>query len=373
MARREAGQEVYQYCSGCHTPAGVASGLVPLTPEEELPDEAKAGVTCDVCHQVSELTGHSGPWGEPGNASLVLAPGRVKRGTFADIERNPAHEGAREEFFGKSEFCASCHTVIHPLNGLRIEHTYDEWKGSVYAEHGIQCQDCHMRTVEDAVRVAATLQRQVVLGTLARKGAEREIAPHYFVGGNVEADILADGPRHARMAQERLKSAATLALELPESAPAGGELAFEVVVTNVGAGHDLPTSLTELRQMWLHVRVVDAGGQILLESGATEPEGELPPGTARFGAAVEDAQGNETFKPWEAVRFAWKRTIPPKGSDRERYAVEVPGSSASPLRLEARLLYRIAPPHVVAAVMGADAFVPRIVEMATVSAELVAR
>ena len=67
------------------------------------------------------------------------------------------HEVETREFLDRSEFCASCHTIIHPLNGLRLEHTYDEWKKSIYAEKGIQCQDCHMRSVEDAVKVAETL------------------------------------------------------------------------------------------------------------------------------------------------------------------------------------------------------------------------
>ena len=63
--------------------------------------------------------------------------------------------------------------MIHPNNGLRIETTYEEWKASVYAENDIQCQDCHMRTVEDAVKVAETLKPVVVKGERTTHGAER--------------------------------------------------------------------------------------------------------------------------------------------------------------------------------------------------------
>ncbi|MCK6448912.1 MAG: hypothetical protein L6Q99_21155 [Planctomycetes bacterium] len=371
LARKEAGPEVYASCSGCHSPAGVASGLIPDVPEERLPEDAKAGVTCDVCHQVDALSGAHGPWKEEGNASLVLRPGRTKFGPFDDIARNPAHSGAARDFFRSSEFCAACHTVIHPTNGLFIEHTYDEWKRSVYAEKGIQCQDCHMRSVEDAIRVARTLEPVEVRGRSATKGEERRIAPHFFVGGNVDADVLARSTKHADMAEARLKSAAELAIEVAPSATAQA-LAFDVIVTNVGAGHALPTSLTELREMWLHVRVLAEDGRVLFESGDLDEHGEIRDGAARFGAITLDAQGRKTFKPWEAVSFGWKRLVPPKGSTRDTFRCALP-TDAGAVTIDARLHYRIAPPHVVRELLGEAAFVPQIVEMARAERSFAAR
>jgi hypothetical protein len=75
LARKEAGAKVYTYCSGCHSAAGVVSGLIPSKHDSELPATAKAGVTCDICHQISRLTGHEGGWGEQGNASFALRNG----------------------------------------------------------------------------------------------------------------------------------------------------------------------------------------------------------------------------------------------------------------------------------------------------------
>jgi hypothetical protein len=370
LAREEAGEEVYTYCSGCHSPAGVVAGLIPGVREPDLPQEAVAGVTCDVCHQVSELTGHAGPWGEPGNASFVLSPGRKKFGPASDIKRNVAHTGVSAEHLSKSEFCASCHTIIHPVNGLRLEHTYDEWKNSVYAEKGIQCQDCHMRSVEDAVQVARTLEPVVERAAWARDSEEREIHRHFFVGGNANADTLAGGTAHGRMAEERLRSAAELTLEAPDAAAPGGQLAFDVVVANVAAGHNLPTSLVELREMWVHLRVLSADGSVLFESGALDAEGEITEGAIRFGAHTVDAEGAHTYRPWEAVDFAWKRTIPPKGSARDALSTPVPADAVGPLAIEARLLYRSAPPGAVALAMGDEAIEMKIVEMATARAEV---
>jgi hypothetical protein len=166
------------------------------------------------------------------------------------------------------------------------------------------------------------------------------------------------------MARQRLKSAARLALEAPDSTPARGAFSLGVVVTNVAAGHALPTSLTELREVWIHVVARDAAGQVVFESGALDEHGEIAEGAIRFGSALVDAEGQPTFKPWEAADFAWKRTVPPKGSVSETLRV-VLRDAKGPVTVEASLLYRIAPPHVIEAVLGSEAFEPEIVEMAT--------
>ena len=373
LAREEAGEEVYTYCSGCHAPSGVVSGLIPGTAEEELPREVLDGTSCDVCHQITALTGNEGPWGEPGNASVVLAPGGdVKFGPLSELDTTPAHDAEARDFFTSSEYCASCHTIIHPLNGLRIEHTYDEWKESIYAANDIHCQDCHMRSVEDAIKVARDLAPQPQpVAPWVRRGEPRPVSMHTFVGANVEAGLLAGGFEHAKLAEQRLKSAALLRLE--PRATDDGTVSLDVVVENVGAGHNLPTSLTELREMWVEVRVTDAKGKVLHESGAVAPESDLPDhsgGLIRFGAQTVDAKGEITYKPWEAVGFAWKRLVPPKGFTRDEVRFTPPADAAGPFTAEARLLFRISPPSVVRMVMKEKAFVPQIVEMTSARVEI---
>lgn len=256
--------------------------------------------------------------------------------------------------------------MVHPTNGFRVEHTYDEWKKSVYAEKGIVCQDCHMRTVEQAILVARTLKRVDVLGKTSLMSAkERAIHPHLFVGGNADAEQLTGSAAHSAEAEARLKSAATLALELPATIEKNGELALVVAVTNVGAGHALPTSLTELREMWVELTVRDADGRELLRSGRLDPEGELAPNTLRFGSELLDASGKRTFKLWEAASFAWKRCIAPKATERETFRVRVPADAHGPITAEAKLRFRSASPKLVRTVMKDAAFVPRIVEMAS--------
>jgi Cytochrome c554 and c-prime len=363
LGRKEAGNETYRHCAGCHSAAGVVSGLIPAKHDSELPFEAKEGVACDVCHQIKELTGTKGPWGEPGNASFVIEAGRTKFGDSGVVAENRLHTGEKREFFKSAELCASCHTVIHPTNGLRIETTYDEWKSSVYAKQGIQCQDCHMRSVEDAIKVAQTLRPVVVKGQRAVEGAQREIHPHFFVGGNANADLVGGGVEHAKMAEARLKSAAQIDLKAPAKAMAGKEMALDVVVHNVAAGHNLPTGVTELRRIWVDLQVVDHKGKQVFRVGELDERGDLRPDAIWFGAVAVDRAGKPTIRPWEMVKLARKQAIPPKDSVRATIKTTLPPVLSGPITVEARLLYQSAPQSVVNEVMGKKAFTPRIVEM----------
>ncbi len=365
LARKEAGPKVYAFCAGCHSPAGVLTGLIPEKLDPQLPAEAKAGVSCDVCHQIATLTGATGPWKEPANASFTVQQGMVKFGNYANVAENRSHSGEKKDLFASSELCASCHTVIQPVNGFHIEETYDEWKAGVYSQKGIQCQDCHMRTVEEAQKVAETLQPVSLTGKSVVDGADRPIYRHYFVGGNANADILANGKSHAQMAETRLKGAARLELKSPAKATAGKELAVDVLVHNVAAGHNIPTAVTELRRMWVALQIRDAQGKVLFENPGLDEHGDPRPGAIAFGAIAGDKDGKPTFKLWEMTQFLWKRTIAPKSFAQDTVRFTLPAGAAGPLTVEAKLLYQSASPQVVSEIMGKEAFTPKIIEMTT--------
>lgn len=374
MALREAGPEVYALCSGCHTPQGVASGLVPATPEEELPEVVTSGVLCDTCHQISALTGDDGPWGEPGNASFVLSPdGDRKFGPPSGDDDAALHTVETRDFLSRSEFCAGCHTVIHPFNGVRLEHTYAEWKESPYAAADVQCQDCHMRSVEEAIQVAREMKPLEVIGLSDPSGEERPIARHFFVGGNHHADKLGGGEGHARMAEERLRSAATIELEVPADAGMGDHFEVKVTVRNVGAGHSLPTSLVELRRVWVNLAVLDADGKEIFRSGWDGGGSDVPESVMRFGALAGDVSGQPTYKPWEASQFLWKRVIPAKQAATDVFRVRVAPDAQGPLTVEAHLFYTIAPEFVARAIMGEHYVQLDPLEIASTNATLAVR
>lgn len=291
------------YCNSCHGPVATMSGeIADLTTATQ---QSKEGVLCDFCHQV---TGTNTPLG---NVSQTLNPDGTKRAQFSDAV-SPFHATAYSGFHETAEFCGACHNVDHPGNGMHLEATYTEWQNGPYAAEGIKCQDCHMTPGPGVTKPYP--------GTAAAGGVQREhIYLMTFVGGNV---ALGDPVR----AEERLKAAATLELEVEEIVGPGETAQVTTEITNVGAGHYLPTGLTEVRQMWLEVKAVYPDG------------GEAILGTHEFGTILKDAEGHFPVELWEAVAFESDDRIPPRESVTDTFEFSMPTDGQA--EIQAALYYR---------------------------------
>ncbi len=359
-------------CAGCHTAVGTVAEEVRRNAEGdfEVSEVAQEGVQCHLCHSIVASNMLETPTHMPQNASIVVDPGLVMRGPYADA-KPMWHKAEYSELHTKAEFCGNCHNVFHPTNHFPIENTYNEWKFSVYAQKGIVCQDCHMMPIEKAIEVARTLEKPKNPGKASPMGPERDnVFTHEFVGGNFTVTKLLGADAHAAIAVKRLQSAATVDLSLPKQAEDGDIARFRVKVTNVGAGHNLPTSLTEVREMWLDVKVTDAKGQELYRSGALDAAHNLTDGTVRFYTPAVDEKGNHTVKPWEVTRFNYNTTIPPKGYAERDFAFLVPDDAPGPLAVEVKLRYRSFPQAVANLLLKDQAPVLPIVDMATAAGSI---
>lgn len=353
MAGEEAGSAVEEFCERCHTPIGVVSGEVPPFDNPNMSVIAKKGVQCDFCHTVSNASG-------VGNGAYVSSPGNVKRGPFTDAV-SPFHETAYSDLHTKAEFCGMCHDVNHPVNGLPIEATYTEWKEGPYntgdPSTTTPCQHCHM--------TPGVTRFQKNPGTAAIGGPMRDhIYTHDVYGGNA----IIPSPRHRELAINRLRSAATLEVITPETVGADETVTVRVKVNNVGAGHYLPTGLTEIRQMWLHVKVTDGTGRVIYESGALDGEGSIDPNAVIYHTVLGDKDGKPTNKVWEAESILSDHRVPPKGSQTEDYTFVVPEDATAPITVDVRLNYRSAPQSLVNDLLGEGELEVPVIEMTSASA-----
>jgi hypothetical protein len=365
---KETNGAVERLCAGCHTAIGTVAGEVRLGADGvfQASEIAKKGVQCDLCHTIKGARDKETPTGEPQNASIVVDPGNLKRGPYKDAD-SPYHDTEYSELHTKSEFCANCHNVFHPSNNFPIEDTYREWRTSVYAQAGIQCQDCHMMPVEKAIEAAKTLARQENPGQPCVTGPKRDqMYTHEFVGANAVVTELLGAKQHAAIAVKRLQNAASVTLGLPASAEAGKIVRVKVVVRNETAGHNLPTSLTDVRQVWIGV-VAQAGGREVFRSGALDAAGSVDPQATMFHAVAVDKEGRHTAKPWEVVRFESNTSIPPKGSATADYAFGLPADAKGPLAVTATLHYRSYDQALANALLGAGAPKIPVIDMAAAS------
>ena len=344
------GHEITRQCEGCHSPAGMVTGEIKGAGISGLSEVAMAGVSCDMCHSVSGVTHWQTPSHEPENGSLILTPGVDTKDGIKLLKRGPNkpkeecgggfHECIESPLHLQADLCASCHQVYHYDAHFPIESTYLEWKHGPYAQKDILCQDCHMVDLQ-----------------AFRNSADRFIKPegkeyrHYFNGANYlltylaaaaakkagDKDLADDLMKQYDMSVERLKSAGDL-----EISPvyAGGKLVeIKVRIKNVRAGHNLPTSLTNVRQMWLEITAKDEKGTVMMTSGALNADGTLPENTRLFNS---DGMGNDfhfAIDPWVVTAFSRHDTIPPKGYKDVYYGVDIP-AGVKMLTVEAKLRYR---------------------------------
>lgn len=263
-ARKDGGDELVQFCHSCHAPGAVMSGQDVKKAAQS--NDGVDGITCTVCHQT---VGHTSK--KPGNVSLGYTKGSGPDGIYRAQLSDPKapHPAAELALFNDSEMCGACHNVFHPTNGIQLEGTYDEWKASSYGKKGTTCQTCHM--------VPDTKLKAPYKATVATGADERDnVFAMTFVGANVAQS-------DSELATALLKSAAKVETKIEGSdiMQAGEKGKVTTTVTNIGAGHDLPTGLAGIRNMWLSVVAIDAQGN-KTEIGKTQ-----------FGVKAGDSKGND--------------------------------------------------------------------------------
>ncbi|MFZ5797233.1 MAG: multiheme c-type cytochrome [Desulfobulbaceae bacterium] len=350
LAVKAVGHEISRQCEGCHSAAGMVTGEIKKPGLEGLSPMALAGVSCDICHSISGVTHWQTPSHEPENGSMILTPGEDTKDGPVLIKHGPLapFEGCGEDFHQckestlhlRAELCASCHQVYHYDAHFPLEATYLEWKHGPYAQKEILCQDCHMVDTQTFLRSADTFKRP-----------EQGEYHHYFNGANYllyflaeqaakkagDEKLAANVQQKYQMSVDRLKAAADL-----EITPVYGDRGLKEIkvrVRNIRAGHNLPTSLTNVRQMWLEITAKDAKGNVIASSGKLDEKGHLEEYTRLFNS---DGMGDDfhfAIDPWVVTSFSRHDTIPPKGYKDVYYGLNSP-PAAGDVTIEARLRYR---------------------------------
>lgn len=361
-------------CIKCHVPLGFRSLLI-KTPEDDfdkLPELAKAGIFCNWCHNISEVK-------SLGNADYEVSPGGGKDnpstmlGPFDDA-MSSFHPTKFSELHTRSEFCALCHNVSHAANLTPIERTYDEWKGSPYNTGDpattVHCQDCHMRQTPTVPATGKT-ERPDNPGFACDGGPKRpHVSTHYLVGGNTLVGKGFSDEIHVKMATDRLKNAADIEIIKSGRYRINSMANIKVKVTNSGAGHYLPTGMTEIREMWLEVRVVDKVGRLIFHSGYVDDNGDMDPDAVMYHTVLGNSKGEPTMNIARADRVLLDHRIPPKGYAVENYSFFIPGYAHDPLRIEVTLRYRSCSQSFANTLLGEGATKIPVVDMAAASMDI---
>jgi hypothetical protein len=190
--------------------------------------------------------------------------------------------------------CAWCHEYTNS-EGTAILATYSEWKRSKAAEAGLTCQSCHMGEAS-ANATDPRLDRD--------PGAKINL--HATPGGH---------------SLEQLHKALSVSLQPKRD---GDNLDVEVVITNKGTGHAVPTGMP--------------GRQVIMTTQLRVVGGETHEATRVFGKSLETAKGalitrdRDYFT--DGVRLKSDTTIQPDEQRKVLFHYQVPARSTAILTVK---------------------------------------
>lgn len=277
-------------CLSCHAPT------TRFTRDWELKNElTKEGVTCDFCHSTKNvnLTSH-------GLSEFELTGDNTKMGPLKGVE-SPFHQTAYSKLHEESRFCAGCHEYTNE-RGVPILETYSEWTKSPQASEGKVCQNCHMPEIAG----------QVVLPKV-KPTDEIYINSHEAAGGH-----FVDQVRKAVL------------VELGEVSRDKDKVHAMVKITNVGAGHKMPTGLPT-RKLVLYFKAVSGGMHVFSAERI-------------FQKVLANEKGEVIIKDGDVFLNAYKvasdNRIEPKKKVEEHFSFYAPENKPIEITAEVYYLYQ---------------------------------
>jgi hypothetical protein len=297
--QRETNGALGDFCVKCHAPMAVREGATTDGLNlAEVPRPLK-GVTCFFCHTVEAIEGdHNNP--------LVLSEDPIMRGAIGDPVDNEAHEAEYSALHDRTSpqsatLCGPCHDIVNP-NGVPIERTYTEWKGSLYAHDTPRelqtCGRCHM-----AGRDGLAAEYPGV--------KSRRVTNHMMAAVDVALTSWPEIDAQTQEVQRLLDP--TLFNQICVTRVAGG-LEVEIDLENFAAGHAFPSGSTSDRRVWVEL-VASLEGQPTFESGVVADGDRLvdlvDPNLLRLGDRFYDGDGNEVHDFWKAARYEGQLLIAP--------------------------------------------------------------
>jgi hypothetical protein len=414
-------------CMHCHSPLaeraahrrGKEVGLELLGGDDEMAHLALDGVSCALCHQTQPDN-----FGQESSFSggFLLSNNGEVYGPQPDpftrpMKRRTGYTPTESRHLRDSGLCATCHTLsTTPLteegkpaadHSFPEQTPYLEWQNSSFGDgqggDDRSCQECHVPTAgKNGTPIATRIARRPAGGDFPPVSERSPVGRHLFIGGNTlvpgmlrdHADTL--NPQASTEAFDALiakvrrqLSEDTASLRFTRVESAAGELVVGLEVTN-RTGHKFPTGFPS-RRAWLHVRVSDAGGDVLFESGGWDSEGRIvdeaglplaaesiggpiyehrteidaPEQVQVYEAIMEGVDGEKTYRLMRAEEYRKdNRLLPPgwradfskidrvepvgtagdadfgAGGDRVTYRIALPSSASRPLEVEAELVYQ---------------------------------
>ncbi|WP_017444941.1 multiheme c-type cytochrome [Gayadomonas joobiniege] len=363
-----------RYCEGCHAPLALLPGQ--LSPGGEHAGISgtvanQQGVNCQSCHGIDRLVHNKGVASYHFSineaylfetSSGVLASGLNKLAIRYHPEQHKSDMSA--SLHKTSEYCAACHSqfIDKDVNGwgwIKMQDEYAAWLASPYSgmndakfSHSEQkrCQDCHMPLVESndpaakngLIRDHSFLAANSMLTTLNNDHQSQTKIKKFMQSNKVRISIEPPHRKQATKSQLPLKAWLRQAAQQPFYWYRGEQAELNLVVANIGVGHNFPGGTIDINQAWVAIQVMDAEGHLVYQSGKVDKKGYLDKQAYQYRSLPIDRHGDIVWKHdlFNMVGKASVNVIPAGEADVVKYQFPVPYWAKSPLGINAQVNYR---------------------------------
>lgn len=364
-----------RYCEGCHAPialltgqlseGGTHGGIADTTAFNE-------GISCLSCHNITKpihlkgvasfeyaphtpylFYGSNNPALKSIHHFLVRAkPDQHKKDMNRDILKDP-------------KVCATCHVQfmdkgMNDWGWVKMQDEYTAWLESPFSqqsEHSFshqevtRCHDCHMPLTagndpstnqSGEFRSHRFLGANTMMPTL-NGDEEQLLATIAFLQSNkMRVTIETPNRQEATQSEKYIDESLRNDTEAPAYFYLNEKVEIQVIVTNVGVGHNFPGGTIDINEAWLEFNVIDAAGQRIFHSGFVKDDLTVDPDAHFYRSRPIDRFGNEVWKHdlFNRVGETYKKVVPSGESDVVTYNFSIPSWAQGPITATAVLKYR---------------------------------
>jgi tetratricopeptide (TPR) repeat protein len=386
-----------RWCAGCHDPVPFFSGKfdddnffrdlevkLPLDgskwvdESERLQPTAHAGLTCVSCHGITHINSVKGNGDytiqEPTPYPFQYSDSKLLQfvNEYLVKAKPDLHKRSMLKTFHRTaEFCQVCHKVSLPFDvndykWTRGQNHYDSWHSSGASGFGARsfyhppnakkCSECHMPLIDskDFGNIDGKVHTHLFLGANTALPALRLHFGHrhYYPPVGDEEDVIRQHQEFLKDKKLRVDLFAVrekgeidgklhvLRPTLPELVP-GESYLVEVVVRNLGVGHEFSQGTVDSNEIWVQAEV-SSEGKPLAQNGVLDEYGYLDPWSHTLNAVVLDRHGNRIDRRNAKDIFVplFNHQVPPSSSQVVHYRLTVPKDQKAPLDIKVAVKYR---------------------------------
>jgi uncharacterized protein (UPF0248 family) len=365
------------FCASCHDPVRVLAGTIAVDYKDGVPESGSDGVSCVVCHSITEVGGRFGESGfeAAGNGEFAISveppyPGDAGPERVANLRLDTRHHRdifVFNDLIYRNDPCRACHRID-------LGRLHDEASGIVVQEADMPdrhsgrfenyCRECHLPQ-DDELRIDYTHRMSGINADLARYATGLTAEDRELLADGQEETIFfagltrwlpIDDPEWGRgTLRPGIDRGITLTMRLRPQLQ-GRLLTLGVATSNLGVGHSFPSGPFDLNQVWLELHITDASGRLLHHVGDLAADGAIVGDALRLGARELNAQGEEIprHRILDVRSVVDKRVIPREGKIEDSIRIELPEGVQFPLDARARWLFRRARPEFSRWALGRD-------------------